>query len=103
MWAGNSKGYMWTDDIRKGRGVDEKYGSRVATVLNVLLQNELLTFKTSQSSRKYALNPERREEIYEILRSRSFPTGANKSFSRSEGLESCRVLDVLDEYKKDRP
>lgn len=101
MWGGNAKGYMWGDDIRKGRGVDEKFAPNVPTVLNALLQNELLTFKTSKSSRKYALNQDRREEIYSILRDRRLPAVVEKSLKGGSELESIRALDVLEEYAVD--
>lgn len=101
MWAGNAKGYMWTDDIRKGRGIDEKYGPSVGTVLNVLLQNGMLVYKTSKSTRKYALNPDRREEIYGFLRARRLPEAIERSLGRGAELESIRALDILSEYSFD--
>lgn len=98
MWTGNAKGYMWASDIPKGRGLDEKYASRVPNVLNVLLMQGLLVFKTSNSKKKYALNPERREEIYEILRTRKLPESTERPLLRHEATESVRTLDLLAEY-----
>lgn len=97
-WAGNAKGYMWMDDIPKGRGIAEDLSSSVAHCINVLQQHDMLVWKTSQSSRKYALNPQRRAEIYEILRSRVFPDGLMKVLSRDQRTISARSLDVLIEY-----
>ncbi len=98
MWTGNSKGYMWVSDISKGRGLDLKYESRVSNVLNILYMHELVVYKTSNSKKKYALNPQRREEIYEILRTRRFPPDIEGPLLRNPGQESVRALDVLDCY-----
>jgi hypothetical protein len=101
MWTGNAKGYMWASDIPKGRGLDEKYAPRVPNVLNVLLMQGLLVFKTSNSKKKYALKPDRREDIYEILRARRLPESAERPLLRHEAAENVRALDLLTEY--DRP
>ncbi|QNP49386.1 hypothetical protein [Diaphorobacter aerolatus] len=98
MWSGNSKGYMWASDIPKGRGVDIKYESRVPNVLNILLSHNLIFFKISNSKKKYALNPEKRVEIYEILKSRIFPPEIEGPLSRYPDQVSVRALDVLDIY-----
>lgn len=101
MWAGKNKGYMWASDIPKGRGLNEKFSDDVPAVISLLLQDGLLIFKTSQGKRKYALNPERREEIYEILRERRFPqSSCTRIFERDERLESVRHLDCLSEYRE---
>ncbi len=100
MWAGNSKGYMWVSDIPKGRGLDEKYRGRVDNVLNILLMQGLLIFKISNSKRKYALNPERRTEIYEFLRNRKFSDDIQRVLLRYGTVESVRVLDLLDCYNE---
>ncbi|HBO2703604.1 hypothetical protein [Pseudomonas aeruginosa] len=98
MWGGNAKGYMWVEDIPNGRGLDEKYAGRVPHVLNVLLQQELLISKKSGSSKKYALNPDMREAIYDALRSRILPGKAQGYLTRGDTEESIRALDLLDEY-----
>ncbi len=98
MWTGNSKGYMWAGDIPKGRGLDLKYESRVSNVLNILYMRGLVVFKISNSKKKYALNPLRREEIYEILRSRKFPSDIEGPLFRNPGQESVRALDLLSCY-----
>jgi len=98
MWGGNAKGYMWAEDIPNGRGLDEKYAGRVPHVLNILLQQELLISKKSGSSKKYALNPDTREAIYDALRSRILPGKAQGYLTRGDTEESIRALDLLDEY-----
>lgn len=98
MWTGNAKGYMWASDIPKGRGVDDKYSGRVPHVLNTLLQEDIVVYKISNSKRKYALNPEKRELIYGYLRERRLPDGLHRKLSRTNDVESVRVLDCLDVY-----
>lgn len=94
MWAGNAKGYMWAADIPKGRGLDQKYAPRLSVVMNALLQGGMLTFKVSQGRRKYALNPEMRANIHEILRTRKFPELTETSLLRNKDMESVLVLDA---------
>lgn len=98
MWTGNSKGYMWASDIPKGRGLDLKYEPRVSNVLNILYMHGLVVYKTSNSKKKYALNPLRREDIYAILRARKFPLDIEGPLLRNQGRESVRALDLLDCY-----
>lgn len=99
MWTGNAKGYLWAGDIPKGRGLDTKYEPRVGNVLNILLQHEIVVFKISKGKKKYALNPERREEIYEILRNRKFPDHIERILLRHPALETVRALDCLEVYE----
>lgn len=98
MWGGNAKGYMWAEDIPNGRGLDEKYSGRVPHVMNILFQQELLIFKKSGSSKKYALNPDMRGAIYDALRSRILPGKAQGYLTRGDTEEPTRALDLLDEY-----
>lgn len=98
MWTGNSKGYMWFEDIPKGRGLDLKYEPRVGNVLNILYMRGVVVYKTSNSKKKYALNPQRREEIYAILQTRKFPPDIEGPLLRNPGQESVRALDILDCY-----
>lgn len=98
MWGGNAKGYMWVDDIPKGRGLDEKYAARVPHVLNILYQHDLLIQKKSQTSKKYALNPAFKDVIFEALRDRWFPEDVLKPLIRCGAEETIRSLDVLEEY-----
>lgn len=100
MWAGNAKGYMWAADIPKGRGLDQKYAPRLPVVINALIQGELLTYKTSQGKRKYALDPTMRANIHDILRTRKFPEATETSLLRHRETESIRVLDA---YPADEP
>ena len=80
MWTGNAKGYLWLGDIPKGRGLDNKYEGRVGNVLNILLQQGIVVLKVSNGKKKYALNPDRREEIYEILETGNFQTTLNDHY-----------------------
>jgi len=98
MWAGYAKSYMWASDIPKGRGLDVKFSHRVPEVLNILFMRDLIVNKTSNGKKKYALNPERREEIYEILRNRKFPKEIEAPLIRHAPLENIRELDLLDCY-----
>lgn len=98
-WAGNAKGYMWVDDIRKGRGLDEQFADAVPPVLSILYLHGLLVQKPSRHSNKYALNPDRREEIYEILRERRFASEQLSTvLHRDRRVISVRHLDTLDCY-----
>lgn len=98
MWAGNAKGYMWSDDIPKGRGVDECYKSRIGHVINVLLQHQILVQKPSRGRSKYALNPGRKPELYEILRQRGFGHVLTTLLSRRETQVPASELDLLAIY-----
>jgi hypothetical protein len=100
MWAGNSKGYMWADLIPKGRGVKEEFADAVGHVINVLFQHDLLIYKTSKSSTKWACNPTRREEIYTALRDRAFTDGLHTVLARDAKVKSARELDLLDCYDR---
>jgi len=101
-WAGNNKkGYMWSDDLHKGRGVDEKYKSRLPCIIGLRLQNEILIQKPSRSRNKYALNPDKREYIYKILQNKEFPSNVEKLLQKCSDHESARVLDILDSYNKE--
>jgi hypothetical protein len=71
-WAGKEKGYLWQDDLAKGRGVDERYSDIAHVVANDLLQHEILIFKTSQGAKKYALNPARKPEVHAIANDGTF-------------------------------
>ena len=102
MWTGNAKGYMWVSDLPKGRGLDIKYEPRVANVLNILLMQGIVVYKTSNSKKKYALNPERREEIYKILKDRKFPLAIENVLLRNPATETVRALDLLD-YDDNQP
>lgn len=99
MWAGNAKGYMWVSDIPKGRGVDEKYKGRVPHVLNIMFQHGLLVKKTSQGKSKYALNPDKKPDIYDMLRGRKFSAVIEGYLLRYQQLESVRALDDLPGYE----
>lgn len=93
MWAGNAKGYMWADDLPKGRGFDENQASRLPLVVSILLKADILTRKTSKSASKYALNPEHRKEIYAMMRNRRFPDGVHDSLTSNREWISARAID----------
>lgn len=101
LWGGNAKGYMWWDWIPKGRGIAEEYKPYVADLVFLLKQHNLLISKTSNSQQKYALNPDKREEIGDILRDRRFSVALERVFARDGATLSARVLDCLDEYDED--
>ncbi len=99
MWAGKDKGFMWYEDIPKGRGLDAQFSDAVPQVLSLLVQYDLLVQKTSRSDTKYALNPDRREEIYAILRTRRLTNPQLARVLERDGrVVSCRALDLLDCY-----
>jgi hypothetical protein len=97
-WAGNSKGYMWAEDIPKGRGLDEEFADQVKDVISILRNQGYLIYKTSQHTKKYALNPTRREEIYQVLRTRRFDDRTQAALLKDPELVSVRRLDLLDSY-----
>ena len=97
MWGGGNKGYMWASDLAKGRGLDERFAGRVSDVILDLGLQDFLIRKISQRRPKYGLNPEKRPEILDALRSRVFPTDIQKRFIADELLESARALDLLNE------
>ena len=91
-WAGNAKGYLWGSDLAKGRGVDEQYRDIVQEVTNLLLMNGILTFKTSKGSKKYALNPDNKREVYKILEEEQFPQNVERSLFRDDQFVSVGEL-----------
>ena len=93
MWAGNAKGYMWADSLPNGRGFDEGHAGRLGVVISILLRAELLTRKTSKGKNKYALNPENRAAIHEIMRSRRFPDETQNALGANREMLSVRALD----------
>jgi hypothetical protein len=97
-WTGKEKGYMWGVNVPKGRGVDEKFGHRVPHALNLLLQEGLVVSKISNGKPKYALNPDRRPEIYNVLRLRDFPGRLGGMFRRFAEDVPARELNLLDIY-----
>jgi hypothetical protein len=83
-WGGKRKGFLWHDELARGRGVDERFADIAQVVANDLLQHSILIFKTSQSDKKYALNPERKAEIHAI---------ANDGTFRNERLKEILMRD----------
>lgn len=101
-WSGhNDKGYMWADDLPNGRGFDEKFTQHLGQVINLLFQSGLIINKISKGKKKWALNPEKRRQIYNILRKRSFQefdTDLTGKLSRGPGRYSVRELDCLGDF-----
>ncbi|MGY6000044.1 hypothetical protein [Stenotrophomonas maltophilia] len=92
-WAGNAKSYMWGDDLGKGRGFEEEYVPRLPQVLRVLQNAEILVYKLSKSKRKYALNPDMRAQIHDMMRTRRFPEAVQHGLLANGGRVSVRVID----------
>lgn len=95
MWGGKNKGYMWFSDLAKGRGVAEEFGDQLPAVINDLFSRGMLIRKPSGGKKKYALCPQMRREIYEILRTRKFPDEVHRILSRDTRLASARHLDSV--------
>jgi hypothetical protein len=70
-WGGKDKGYLWADDLAKGRGVDDSFADIVPDVANDLLLKGVLIRKPSGGKSKYALNPDRRSAVHRIARCRA--------------------------------
>lgn len=96
-WAGKEKGYLWHDDLAKGRGVDERYADIAHIVANDLLQHEILIYKTSQGAKKYALNPSKKPEIHAIADDRIF---RNKKLEQIllKDREEVSAHELLESY-----
>ena len=95
MWGGRNKGYMWASDLPKGRGLSEDFADQLPEVIGDLFSHDVIIQKPSRRKRKYALNPNRRQEIYEIPRTREFPENLHAILSRNVRLASSRHLDSL--------
>lgn len=67
IWGGNSKGYLWSGDLPKGRGISSEMEPHVLEVANLLRLNDWLISKKSCGKTKYALNSSKRREIAEII------------------------------------
>jgi hypothetical protein len=107
MWGGRNKGYMWADELPKGRGVKEEYGDGLDHILNLLYQHQLIISKKSGarggSGTKWACNPENRDGVYEALRSRTFKETLRVILCRDKLTVSARELDLLDCYDSGPP
>lgn len=98
LWGGNDKGYMWSDWIPKGRGVDEEFQPHVGNAVFLLKQHGVLIGKISNGKKKLALNPDCRIEIGDILRNRKFSIELERVFARGGATLPARVLNCLDEF-----
>jgi hypothetical protein len=92
-WRGNAKGYLWYSDLAKGRGVDERFADIVQEVANDLFIHEILVKKISQGKSKYALNPDRKEEVHAIADTGTFHNKRLKHvLERDQRKESASYL-----------
>lgn len=95
MWAGKNKGYMWASDLGKGRGIDKEFADQLPAVINDLYLHEILIRKKSGGKNKYALNPARRREIYEMCGTLKFPEKLHEILYRDTRVASARHLDSI--------
>ncbi len=92
-WGGNAKGYLWGYDLAKGRGLDEKFIDVASEVANTLFLHQVLIKKTSQGLPKYALNPDRKDEVYAIANNGTFwNRRLEQIFMRDHREESASYL-----------
>lgn len=96
MWGGKNKGYLWSHDIAKGRGVDDQFSDIAGEVVSLLTQNQILISKVSNSKRKYAANPDIKPEVYHILREKRFVGRIHDVLWRDPQIITTRLLDELD-------
>ena len=93
-WGGNAKRYMYQADLAKARGVDEKFANITPQVANDLLLKDVLIKKPSGGKVKYALNPDRKAEIYAIIERREFLNGdLERVLLKDKEEVSARELD----------
>ncbi|QBB69359.1 hypothetical protein ELE36_02640 [Pseudolysobacter antarcticus] len=102
FWGGDAKGYMWRDNVPKGRGIGPHLVSRVPEVLNTLVLNEYLIKKTSNGKPKFAVNPDQKHMVYDCLRDRDFVARAGQLLRRNPGTVTAAELADLDDYKDPR-
>lgn len=95
-WGGKDKGYEYFDNLANGRGVDIRHRGIMPLIVNYLYTADLLIKKSSRARQKYALNPERRSQIYRIMETHSFPPHLQALLLEDGELESARLLDVID-------
>lgn len=102
MWGGRNKGYMWKSVLAKGRGLDEEFADQLPAVINDLFNKKLIIRKTSNGKHKYALNPDERKAIHDVIRTKTFPPDLHKVLTRDRRLDSARHLDsVIDQAISD--
>ena len=93
-WGGNAKSYMYETDLAKGRGVPEQFADIASKVANDLLLKDVLIRKSSNRKTKYALNPERRPEVYAIVENASFHNQAlDRLLAKDKNEVSARILE----------
>ncbi|MBU0717525.1 MAG: hypothetical protein KJ749_04690 [Planctomycetes bacterium] len=93
-WAGNAKGYLYLDDLGKGRGVPEEFADITPQVAADLYLHDILIKKPSQGRKKYALNPDRKSEVHMIVEQGAFENERLRVLLEKDRTEvSARVLD----------
>lgn len=93
-WGGKNKGYMYASDLPKGRGVPDEFASISAEVANDLLLKDILIKKPSGGKSKYALNPDRKSEVYAICENAEFlDVSLRDALCRDTDEVSARLLD----------
>ncbi len=94
LWGGNNtKGFMWSDDLSNGRGYSPEFANDLPAILSDLLSAGLLISKRSKGCKKYALNPQERGAVHEILKTFRFPGDLHRILSRDTRMVSARDLD----------
>jgi hypothetical protein len=95
-WGGDAtnKAYMWADDLGRGRGIPENLRGNVLNVANTLALKGLLKTKGSQGKTKYALNPDARKQIHELLNHQKIhDEGLERFLLDARHTVSTRLLD----------
>ncbi len=96
-WGGeNHKNFLYSDELAKGRGVDETFRDIAPEVASILSQYSLLQTKYGggrSGRQKYALNPEYRGILHSIANNATFPEPLERLFFKDRVLVSALVLD----------
>jgi hypothetical protein len=95
-WGGDAsyKAYMWADDLGRGRGIPEDFRGNVPGIANTLALKGLLKTKRSQGKTKYALNPDARKQIYDLLNDQKIhDEGLERFLLDARRTVSTRLLD----------
>lgn len=99
-WGGShEKNFIWGDDIANGRGVDPTFKDIAQDVANFLRLKGLLLAKYGggRKGQKYALNPERKDDIHRLANDGEVSEAAVQQwFYKDDSLQSARVLDKWD-------
>ncbi len=94
-WGGRDKGYMYYDDLVKGRGVDVSFKDELPAVVGILVARNILEKKPSRHRQKFALKQTSKKEVYDIIERRDLTLLA--PLRRDKNRISCRCLDQATE------